>query len=159
MAESRLSIPKISVNARAVGRLRAGHLWIYESDVLNKDTAQPGALVQVVEAKGKQLGSALYSSSSQITLRLLGRETLTTEDDLLKLLGMRLKEAVGYRSRVVRDSNAHRVVFSEADLLPGLMIDRYNDVYTLQVLTQAWDRPERKQAIVRGLQELTGAEH
>lgn len=159
MAESRSAIPKIIINARAVGRLRSGHLWIYESDVLNKDTAQPGALVQVVDAKGKQLASALYSSSSQITLRLLGREMLATEADLLKLLSQRLEEAVEYRSRVVRNSNAYRLVFSEADLLPGLIIDRYNDVYTLQVLTQAWDRAERKQAVLRRLQELTGAEH
>lgn len=159
MKPTHSSIPKIIINARAVGRLRSGHLWIYESDVLNRDTAQPGALVQVVDAKGKQLASALYSSSSQITLRLLGREALVTEDDLLKLLGKRLEEAVAYRSRIIRNSNACRLVFSEADLLSGLIIDRYNDVYTLQVLTQAWDRPERKQAIVRHLQKLTGAEH
>jgi 23S rRNA (cytosine1962-C5)-methyltransferase len=159
MTERPAPAPKISVNARAVARLRSGHSWIYESDVLNKDTAQPGAMVQVVDVKGKFLGSALYSSSSQITLRLLGREPLATEEDLLKLLGKRLEEAVAYRGRVVRDSNAYRLVFSEADLLPGLIIDRYNDVYTLQVLTQAWDRPERKDTIVRRLQELTGVEH
>ena len=159
MAESRSAIPNIIINTRAVGRLRSGHLWIYESDVLNKDNAQPGALVQVVDARGKQFASALYSSSSQITLRLLGSEMVASEADLLKLLGKRLEEAVAYRSRIVHNSDACRLVFSEADLLPGLIIDCYNDVYTLQVLTQAWDRTERKQAILRRLQELTGAEH
>lgn len=159
MAEQRSTIPTVTVGPRAVARLRSGHLWIYRSDVLNKDSAQPGAMVHVADAKGKPLGSALYSSSSQITLRLLGRETLPSEDAVLELISRRLEDAVAYRRRVVRDSNACRLVFSEADLLPGLIIDRYNDVFTLQVLTQAWDRPERKKAIVRRLQELTGAEH
>lgn len=159
MAEQRSPIPNVTVGPRAVGRLRSGHLWIYSSDVLNKDSAQPGAMVHVSDSKSKPLGSALYSSSSQITLRLLGRETLASEDALLELLRRRLDEAVAYRNRVVRNSNACRLVFSEADLLPGLIIDRYNDLYTLQVLTQGWDRPERKKAIVRRLQELTGAEH
>jgi 23S rRNA (cytosine1962-C5)-methyltransferase len=159
MAEPRSPIPNVTVGPRAVGRLRSGHVWIYSSDVLNKDSAQPGAMVHVADSRGKPLGSALYSSSSQITLRLLGRETLASEDALLELLSRRIEVAVAYRNRVVRDSNACRLVFSEADLLPGLIIDRYNDVYTVQVLTQAWDRPERKKAIVRRLQELTGAEH
>lgn len=159
MAEQRSPIPTISVSPRAVGRLRSGHLWIYSSDVLNKDSARPGAMVHVADSKGKPLGSALYSSSSQITLRLLDRDTIPSEDALLDLLSQRLGEAVSYRSRMVRDSNACRLVFSEADLLPGLIIDRYNDIYTLQVLTQGWDQPQRKKAIVRRLQELTGAEH
>lgn len=159
MAEQRSPIPTISVSPRAVGRLRSGHLWIYSSDVLNKDSARPGAMVHVADSKGKPLGSALYSSSSQITLRLLDRDTIPSEDSLLELLSQRLGEAVSYRNRLVRDSNACRLVFSEADLLPGLIIDRYNDIYTLQVLTQGWDQPQRKKAIVRRLQELTGAEH
>jgi 23S rRNA (cytosine1962-C5)-methyltransferase len=116
-------------------------------------------MAHVADSRGKPLGSALYSSSSQITLRLLSYDALRSEDALLKLLSQRLEEAVAYRSRVVRDSNACRLVFSEADLLPGLIIDRYNDVYTFQVLTQAWDRPERKSAMVRRLQELAGTDH
>jgi 23S rRNA (cytosine1962-C5)-methyltransferase len=59
----------------------------------------------------------------------------------------------------VHDSDACRLVFSEADRLPGLIVDRYNDVFTIQVLTQAWARPERMQAIVAGLKRLAGAEN
>lgn len=121
--------------------------------------AQPGALVRVVDTKENALGTALYSSSSQIALRLLGRDALSGEDDLLQLTAKRLQEAVRYRSRIVRNSDAYRLVFSEADRLPGLIADRYNDLYTIQIVTQAWDRQDRKATIVHCLQELTGAEH
>ena len=75
---------------------------------------------------------------------------------MLQLIRERLAEAVAYRRKVVQNSNACRFVFSEADRLPGLIVDRYNDVFTLQVLTQAWAAPERKQAIIDGLKEFAG---
>src|SRR5947209_4395044 len=150
------SLPHIAVNSRAVGRLRSGHVWIYESDLAGGTKPQPGDLVHVTDSKGKILGTALYSSSSQISLRMLAPAVLCSEEDLLQLMRQRLAEAVEYRSRVVEGSNAYRIVFSEADRLPGLMIDRYNDVCTLQVLTQAWDQPERKRAVLQALCELTG---
>ena len=147
------------MNERAAKRLRQGHVWVYTSDVLNDADAQPGALVHVIGPREKVLGSAIYSSSSQIKLRLLGREPLGSEGELLHLVRQRLGEAISYRQKVVHDSDACRLVFSEADRLPGLIVDRYKDVFTLQVLTQAWARPERKQAIVDGLQALAGAEN
>jgi 23S rRNA (cytosine1962-C5)-methyltransferase len=150
---------KIIINERAAARLRAGHVWVYASDVLNDAGVASGAVVQVVGPKDKVLGSAVFSSSSQIKLRMLGRETPGSEEELLQLLRRRLAEAIAYRNKVVRDSNAYRLVFSEADRLPGLIVDRYNDVFTFQVLTQAWDQPARKQAIVSGIQELAQAEH
>jgi len=147
------------VNERAAKRLREGHVWVYTSDVLNDAGAQPGAMVHVVGPKERILGSAVYSFSSQIKLRLLGREALGSEEELLHLVKRRLGEAISYRQKVVHDSDACRLVFSEADRLPGLIVDRYNDVFTLQVLTQAWARPERKQAIVEGLKSLAAAEN
>jgi 23S rRNA (cytosine1962-C5)-methyltransferase len=150
---------KIIINERAAARLRGGHVWVYASDVLNDAAAPPGALVHVVGPKSKMLGSAIFSSSSQIKLRLLGRETLGSEEELLKTLRERLAAAIAYRTRVVQDSDAYRLVFSEADGLPGLIVDRYNDVFTFQVLTQAWDKPKRKQAIIAGIQELAQAKH
>ena len=150
---------KVIVNERAAKRLRSGHVWVYASDVLNDAGAKPGALVHVIGPKDKVLGSAIYSSSSQIKLRLLGREVLRTEEELMQLVRQRLGEAVAYRGKVVEGSDACRLVFSEADRLPGLIVDRYNDVFTLQVLTQAWDAPERKQAIIVALKEFAGAEN
>jgi 23S rRNA (cytosine1962-C5)-methyltransferase len=150
---------KVIVNERAAKRLRNGHVWVYASDVLNDAGANPGALVHVIGPKDKILGSAIYSSSSQIKLRLLGREALRTEEELLQLVRQRLAEAISYRSKVVQNSDACRLVFSEADRLPGLIVDRYNDVFTFQVLTQAWDAPERKKTIIDGLKEFAGAKN
>lgn len=147
------------MNERAAKRLRQGHVWVYASDVLNDAGVQPGALVHVIGPREKLLGSAIYSSSSQIKLRLLGREALGPEDDLPHLVTQRLDEAISYRQKIVHDSDACRLVFSEADRLPGLIVDRYNDVFTVQVLTQAWARPERMQAIVAGLKSLAGAKN
>ncbi|HEX4605518.1 MAG TPA: class I SAM-dependent rRNA methyltransferase [Candidatus Angelobacter sp.] len=150
---------KVIVNDRAAKRLREGHAWVYASDVLNDAGTQSGALVHVIGPRDKALGSAIYSSSSQIKLRLLGREPLNSDDGLMELVRQRLAAAIDYRRALVSDSDACRLVFSEADRLPGLIVDRYNDVYTFQVLTQAWDRPERKQAIIEALKKLTGAEN
>ncbi len=156
---SKTNIPKVIINDRSAARLRAGHAWIYASDVLNDGTATPGSLVHVVNTKGKLQGSAVFSSSSQIKVRMLASDAIGSEAELLELLKARLRDAVDYRRQVVRDSNAYRLVFSEADRLPGLVVDRFNDVITLQILTQAWDRPERRSTIVAALRELTGVEN
>src|ERR1700748_3900108 len=100
-------IPKVIINDRSAARLRAGHAWIYASDVLNDGTAAPGSLVHVVNTKGKLQGSAVFSSSSQIKLRMLSSDAIGSETDLLELLKARLRDAVDYRRQVVRDSNAY----------------------------------------------------
>src|SRR5437763_10814758 len=124
MAHSSSAPTQISINARAATRLRSGHVWVYQSDVVSKNSAASGALVHVVDPKGKMLGSAVYSSSSQIMLRLLTCDLISSEEELLQLTRKRLEEAVAYRSRIIHDANAYRLVFSEADRLPGLLIDR-----------------------------------
>ncbi len=152
-------LSQVTVNDRGAVRIRDGHVWIYASDVTDEGGAEPGALVHVVGPRGKPLGSAIFSSSSQIRLRFVSREPLRSEEEFMVLVRRRLAEAVAYRSRVVSSSNAYRLVFSEADRLPGLIVDRYNDVYTLQILTQAWEKPARKQAIIDKIRELTQAEN
>jgi 23S rRNA (cytosine1962-C5)-methyltransferase len=152
-------IPKVIINDRSAARLRAGHAWVYASDVMNDGTALPGALVHVVNTKGRLQGSAVFSSSSQIKLRMISDHAIDSEAELRELLAARLHEAVSYRRQMVHDSNACRLVFSEADRIPGLVVDRYNDVISLQILTQAWDRPERREAIVAALREFTGVEN
>ena len=153
------AIRKVVINDRAAARLRHGHVWVYASDVLNDGAAAAGALVHVVNAKGKLLGSAIHSSASQIKLRLIARDVVGSEDELIALLRQRLHDAVEYRRQVVSDTDAYRLIFSEADGIPGLIIDRYNEVFTLQVLTQAWDRAERRAGIIEALQEFAGAEY
>ncbi len=145
-------IPVVKVTAKGASRLKAGPVWIYRSDVESADSVPAGALVRVKDHRGRMLGSALYSTASQIALRLLVPKALAP-DELGGLLRDRIRAAIEYRRQVVSDSDACRLVFSEADGLPGLIVDRYNNVLSVQVLTQAMD--ERKEDVVEFLwQEL-----
>jgi 23S rRNA (cytosine1962-C5)-methyltransferase len=142
------ALPKIKLSLRGAGRLKAGHVWVYRSDLVAGDEIAPGSLVTVTDPRGKPLGTALYSSSSQIAIRLISPEPVT---DLPALLRQRIGDAISYRERVVRDTNAYRVIFSEADFLPGLIVDRYNDVLSLQILTQAMDSNLVRETVISEL--------
>src|SRR5260221_4205149 len=147
-------VPTVSISARAAKRLVAGHPWVYRSDLSHPQRPTPAAaLVNVADERGRFLASALSSSASQIALRTISEKQLPDDTSLLELLRERIRVSIHYRNTVVRDSNAYRVVFSEADGLPGVIVDRYNDVLTLQVLTQALDRAELKQIVLDTLQE------
>jgi 23S rRNA (cytosine1962-C5)-methyltransferase len=144
------SATRVAVSSRGAIRLRAGHLWVYRSD-LTKDADTPaGALVHVRDERGRNLGSAFYSSSSQIAIRMISSDEIT-EDELLDLIASRINAAVDFRKQVVRNTDSYRVVFSEADLLPGLIVDKYNDVLSMQILTQAFDRGDLRQTVTESL--------
>jgi 23S rRNA (cytosine1962-C5)-methyltransferase len=99
----------------------------------------PGALSTVIDSRGIPLGTALYSAASQITLRLVSPEAALTRDAYLAQLGERVNAALTLREEQAPDSeqnNACRLIFSEADNLPGIIADRYNDLVILQLLTQ-----------------------
>lgn len=130
------SVPAVTISRRGAERLRGGHVWVYRSDVISPDDVPPGALVGVSDERGKFLGTALYSTASQIAIRLISQEKVADLDELIR---QRVRGAVAYREQVVENTDAYRVIFSEADFLPGLIVDRYNDVLALQVLTQAMD--------------------
>ena len=150
------SLPTIRINARATRRLRAGHPWVYRSDLHTPGAPTPkGEMVRVADDKGRLLATALSSSTSQICLRVIGPAEMP--DDLPAWLKARVTAAIAHRQRWVRESNAYRLVFSEADGLPGLIIDRYHDVFTLQALTQAMDREDLRQAAIAALREEFGA--
>jgi 23S rRNA (cytosine1962-C5)-methyltransferase len=143
-------LPVVKVSRRGANRLKEGHVWVYRSDIVGADGIAPGALVAVADDREKLLGSALYSSASQIAIRMISRDGVKDLDGLVR---KRIQEAIAYRERVVRDTDAYRIVFSEADFLPGLIVDRYNDLLSLQVLTQAMDTEVVRQAIVSELAE------
>jgi len=69
------------------------------------------------------------------------------------LLRQRIAEAIAYRESIVHDTNAYRVIFSEADFLPGLIVDRYNEILSLQILTQAMDTEIVRQTVTSELTE------
>src|SRR5579863_681052 len=146
----RHGLPLVKVSRRGADRLKDGHVWVYRSDILSANGISPGALVGVADEREKLLGTALYSSASQIAIRLISRDAV---NDLNSLLRKRIQNAIAYRERVVRDTDAYRIVFSEGDFLPGLIVDRYNDLLSLQVLTQAMDTETVRQVIVSELTE------
>ena len=133
--------------------MRAGHPWVYRSDLNGAPALPRGGVVRVLDERDNFLGSALASSSSQIALRMLASESLA-DAQLPHMVAERVRTAIAYRQRlgIPEQSNAYRVVFSEADRLPGLVIDRYNDVLAFQVLTQAMDRKELRDAVLSTLQ-------
>jgi 23S rRNA (cytosine1962-C5)-methyltransferase len=148
-------LPKIKVSPRGATRLKSGHVWVYRSDVLSADNIAPGSVVAVTDQRGKPLGTALYSSSSQIAIRLISHDPVP---DLPVLLRTRIADAIAYREKLVRDTDAYRVIFSEADFLPGLIVDRYNDILSLQILTQAMDADLVRETVIPQLtQQLNPA--
>src|SRR5258708_21017954 len=140
----------VKISARGAARLKDGHVWVYRSDIVSADGVPAGSLVSVVDHRGQRLGSALYSSASQIAIRMISQEPV---GDFPALLRPRLADAIAYREGMGRDTNAHRVVFSEADFLPGLIVDRYNDIVSMQILTQAMDAESVRAALVSEMSE------
>lgn len=143
-------LPTVRISPRGATRLKTGHVWVYRSDVLSADAIPPGSLVVISDQRGKTLGTALYSSTSQIAIRLISPDPIA---DLPALLRERIANAIAYRESLVRDTDAYRVIFSEADFLPGLIVDRYNDVLSLQVLTQGMDAKPVQETVISTLAE------
>lgn len=161
----------VTISRRGADRLRAGHVWVYRSDVVEAKDVLPGALVTVQEegsfrpkqlsdkngrptranpARPRTLGSALYSTASEIAVRMISPRPVS---DLDQLLRERIRAAVAYRERFVENTNAYRVIFSEADFLPGLIVDRYNDLLSVQIVTQAMDAEAVRSVVVAELRE------
>ncbi len=130
------ALPTVKVSPRGATRLKDGHVWVYRSDIVSAEGVEPGSLIRVTDHRGKPLGSALYSSSSQIAVRMISHDPVP---DLPALLRQRIAAAIAYRGPLVTNTEAYRVIFSEADFLPGLIVDRYGDILSLQILTQAMD--------------------
>jgi 23S rRNA (cytosine1962-C5)-methyltransferase len=162
--------PVVTISRRGAERIRAGHVWVYRSDVVEATDISPGAIVLVqeqssarptgssdtsaskaVEGKvgltrpGRALGSAFYSTASEIAIRMISSRPLGNLDQLVR---ERIRAAIAYRERFVQNTNAYRVIFSEGDFLPGLIVDRYNDSLSFQVLTQAMDAPPMREIFV-----------
>jgi len=124
----------VRVNKKGADRVRNGHLWIYRSDVVDVDAAG-GSVVSVKDERGNFIGQALFSDSSQIALRFL---TLSNEEIDRAWWQRRIREAAGRRN-IPPDTNAYRLIYSEGDLLPSLIVDRYDDVFVMQTLSQGTD--------------------
>ena len=149
-----------TITRRAADRLRTGHLWVYRSDMErlapSADGEVPGgAMVSVVDGRGIPLGTALYSAASEIALRMVSRRPGLGRAEYLAEVGERLRAAIQLRTRVAAEAfslsgqdNACRLVFSEADDLPGIVADRYNGLVVAQLLTQGTAQDDVRRVLV-----------
>ena len=126
--------------------MRAGHPWIYRSDVSASD-ASAGDLVEVLGARDRRLGHAFFSDRSEITLRIVSHGSEPPPPSYLR---DRLGAAIDYRASLGIDATAYRLVHGEADRIPSLIVDRYGDYLVLQTLSQGTDRRTREIADALG---------
>ncbi len=126
----------VRVTRKGADRAASGHPWIFRSDVAETGNAAPGSAVTVADPRGRVLGTAHYSSTSQIAIRFLSDRVEPIDAAFFR---RRIEAAAGYRTRVVRGSDAYRMVHAEADLLPALIVDRYGDYLVVQTLDQGMD--------------------
>jgi 23S rRNA (cytosine1962-C5)-methyltransferase len=144
-----VDFPSVAITTRGIERIAAGHPWIYRTDVIDAGSAGPGAIVRVVDRKRHSWGQALYSDKSQIALRMLTRENRPFDRAFLT---ERIRNAATYRGQIVEGARAYRLVAGEGDLLPSLIIDRYDDCFVMQTLSQGMER--LKPEIVEIVQEM-----
>lgn len=126
-------VSQVTITKRGADRVRNGHLWVYRSDVANVIEASAGAVVGVSDQSRNFVGQAFFSDSSQIALRFLTQTKETIDKEWWRA---RIRAAVSRRAGIAADTNAYRVVYSEGDLMPSLIIDRYDDVFVMQTLSQ-----------------------
>ncbi len=124
----------VRVNKKGADRVRHGHLWIYRSDVIEIE-ADGGSVVSVADERGNFIGQALFSNASQIALRFLTQREERIDRDWWQ---QKIREAAA-RRHIPPDTDAYRLVYSEGDLLPSLIVDRYAGVLVLQTLSQGTD--------------------
>ncbi len=164
-ASERASAMTVAVTRRAADGLRAGHLWVYRSEVQgfegagsgsSRDAAEPerGALVTVVDGRGIPLGTALYSVGSQIALRMVADRPGVERRAYLEDMRRRIEDTIALREElapVSAENNARRLIFSEADGLPGIVADQYGDIGVVQLLVQGTARADVRQVVGKAL--------
>jgi 23S rRNA (cytosine1962-C5)-methyltransferase len=144
--------PVAIISRRAADRLRAGHVWVYRSDIEHLVEMDAG-LMAVADHRGFPLGTALWSPTSQIALRLVTSDPHLTQAAWMTLFEQRLRQAIQFRAGMLDEgTDACRLVFSEADQLPGLIVDRYGDLILFEINTKPLDRDDIRALIVHVLQ-------
>jgi 23S rRNA (cytosine1962-C5)-methyltransferase len=144
------SLPSVLIRPGEADRLLAGHPWVYEGSVLR--LTQPvadGGLVQVKDHRQRFLGVGFYNSQSKIRVRLIAWERVEIDREFLR---QRFQAALEMRQRFLPKASSYRVINAEADLLSGLIVDRYEDVLVLQ--TSSLGMELKKPEIVAVLQSL-----
>ncbi|MCI5679610.1 MAG: class I SAM-dependent rRNA methyltransferase [Bacteroidales bacterium] len=129
--------------------LKAGGLWVFDNEIASvTEDAVNGELIRVEDFDGYPMGTGFYNNNSKITIRMMSRQKDTVIDE--DFLRARVEAAWNYRKRTV-DTSSCRVIFGEADFLPGLVVDKFSDVLVVQSLAMGIDR--MKETIIRLLVE------
>jgi 23S rRNA (cytosine1962-C5)-methyltransferase len=121
-------VPRAIINKKATRRVERGHPWVFRSDIVSLPDG-PAGVVEVVDEKKRPLGQALFSPASTITLRVIRRDRGPIDKAFLH---ERVAAALGRRRWILADADAYRLVHGEADLLPGIFVDRYADALVVQ---------------------------
>jgi 23S rRNA (cytosine1962-C5)-methyltransferase len=151
------ALPTARVSLKGAKSLRRGNPWLYRTELLEPPAGDThGAVVAVVDPQGNPIGQAFYAQRSPLALRLLTRRTPTEEPVDEAFFRHRMEAALARRAPL-KHRDGLRLVHGEADLLPGLFVDRYGAGLTLQTLSEGMDA--RKELLARMLVERTGATH
>ena len=131
--------PRVTVTPKAERGLAGGHPWVYDTEVADAQPAENGALVDVISAKGRYLGTGFISLHSKIRVRILSRNANDVFDEAFYL--RRLSHAWEYRKTVLSgEVSSCRVIFGEADQFPGLTVDRFNNILVTQTLSVGMEK-------------------
>ena len=148
-----MSFQPLKLNKNEDRRIRAGHLWVFSNEVNTKETPfdqfEPGQLVEVQASNGKSLGIAYVNPASLICARILSRDPKHPPDQ--SLLVHRIKVALSLRQQFFAKP-FYRLVFGESDFLPGLVVDRFDDVLVVQITTLGMEM--MKNEIIAALQKV-----
>lgn len=126
----------VLLSERGAKRVRAGHPWVFRADVVGAPESAGGDIVRVVDPRGRYLGRAFWAAQSQIAVRMLTRQDEVCDVEFFRA---RLTRALARRRQVFPNADAYRVVHGEADLLPGLFVDRYRDALAVQAVSEGAD--------------------
>lgn len=133
-----LSKIKLQIQLKSKANLRPGHPWVYRSQIsFVSDPLEKGGLAQVILSGGRFFGIGYYNPDSEISLRLLSQKDEAIDKEFFK---KKIQAAMVLRKRLVNDTNAYRLISSEADGLPGLIVDQYGEILVLQILTLGMER-------------------
>ena len=139
-----------TVELNRISRLLEGHLWVFSNELaISPKNFLPGSLVELVDKKGTFLGIGYVNPNSLISIRILTREKEEIDESFFK---RRITDALEYRKRFIKDTNSFRAVYSEGDLLPGLIVDKYDECLSIQFLTLGMD--SRQGLIIKVLDEI-----
>ena len=140
--------PRFTVTKKAEISIKAGHPWVYGEEITTGENIENGSAVDVISQKGSYLGTGIYSEKSKIRIRLLTRNANDRLDEAF--FTRRISYALDYRTTVMgEDISASRLIFGEADGIPGLTIDYYDGIVSVQVLSYGIEI--RKDMIFRAL--------